>query len=396
MKKTRIQVVTGESIPLWRDERVIQGVLQVVSAILVIGALYFFISNVLRAADARGLSLGYDFLDQSAGFPLGESVIPYDESKSFGYAFLAGLLNTIKVALLGIVGATVLGTVIALSRLSTNWLISKLASIYIEAIRNVPLLVQLFIWYFAVFQSLPQVKESIVWPGPIYLSKRGVYMPAPVPSPTFWPWLAIVLTCVVLAAVLWVALNRYQVRTGHVTYAGWVVLVLIVVPPVAGWFLLGQTPLSLDLPEMGKFNFEGGLRITVEYAALFAGLVVYTASFIAEVVRAGILAVDRGQLEAARAVGLSYMQTLRLVVMPQALRVIIPPMISQYLNLTKNSSLAIAVGYPDLFFVGRTIINQAGRAVPVFLMVMAVYLSISLVTSALMNVYNRRVQLVER
>jgi general L-amino acid transport system permease protein len=200
----------------------------------------------------------------------------------------------------------------------------------------------------------------------------------------------------VLAAVLWSTLNRYQVRTGHVTYAGWATLALIAVPPVAAWFLVGGAPLSFELPEMGKFNFEGGLRVTVEYAALFAGLTAYTAAFIAEVVRAGILAVNRGQLDAARAVGLSYSQTLRLVVLPQALRVIIPPMISQYLNLTKNSSLAIAVGYPDLFFVGRTIINQAGRAVPVFLMVMAVYLSISLLTSAIMNVYNRRIQLVER
>ena len=396
MEDAPIQVVTGDSIPFWRDERVIQGVLQVVSALLVIGALYFFVSNVLRAANARGLSLGFDFLDQSAGFPLGESVIPYDESRSFGYAFLAGLLNTIKVAGVGIVGATVLGTTIALLRLSTNWLISKLALVYIEAIRNVPLLVQLFIWYFAVFQSLPPVKDSIVWVGPIYLSKRGVYMPAPVPSPTFWTWLVIVLACFALAAVLWVVLNRYQVRTGQATYSGWVALVLIVVPPVAGWLLLGQAPLSFELPEMGDFNFAGGMRITAEYAALFAGLVVYTAAFIAEVVRAGIQAVDKGQLEAARAVGLSYMQTLRLVVMPQALRVMIPPMISQYLNLTKNSSLAIAVGYPDLFFVGRTIINQAGRAVPVFTMVMAVYLSISLVTSVIMNIYNRRIQLVER
>ena len=396
MKKSPIQVVTSDSIPFWRDERVIQGVIQGVSALLVIGALAFFIGNVLRAANARGLNLGYDFLDQAAGFPLGESVIPYDEARSFGYAFLAGLLNTIKVALLGIIGATVLGTTVALSRLSTNWLISKIASAYIEVIRNVPLLVQLFIWYFAVFQSLPQVQDSIVWPGPIYLSKRGVYMPAPVPSPTFGPWLAIVIACVVLAVVLWVGLNRYQVRTGHVTYAAWVVLAVIVLPPVAGWFLLDQAPLTLALPVLGKFNFTGGLRLTVEYAALFSGLVVYTAAFIAEVVRAGILAVDKGQVEAARAVGLSYMQILRLVVFPQALRVIIPPMISQYLNLTKNSSLAIAVGYPDLFFVGRTIINQAGRAVPVFLMVMAVYLSISLVTSAVMNVYNRRVQLVER
>jgi general L-amino acid transport system permease protein len=391
---TQIKVIT--KIPLWRDERVLQVIAQVVSAALVLGFLFFFVHNVLEAAEARGLGLGYGFLDQAAGFPLGESTIPYDESRSFGYAFLVGLLNTLKATLIGIVAATILGTIAALARLSTNWLISKIASVYIEIVRNVPLLVQLFIWYFAVYQSLPMVKESIRWPGPTYLSRRGIYLPAPVPTATFRPWVISLITTVVVASMLYIVLNRYRVETGRETYPLVIAISILVVVPVASWFLVGSSPLVVDVPVMGKFNFEGGMRLTTEYAALVSGLVLYTGAFIAEVVRAGILAVDRGQFEAARAVGLRNAQVLRLIVFPQAMRVIIPPLISQYLNLTKNSSLAIAVGYPDLFYVGRTIINQAGRAVPVFIMVMAVYLFTSLTTSALMNVYNRRIQLVER
>ena len=395
-RDSSIQVITKSSIPLWRDERVIQGIAQVISAALVIGFLIFFVGNVLQAARARGLSLGYDFVSESAGFPLAESVIPYDESQSFGYAFLVGILNTIKAAVVGVILATALGTIAALALLSSNWLVSKIASVYIEVIRNIPLLVQLFIWYFAVFQNLPIVKESIQWPGPIYLSQRGIYLPAPVPTSSFGLWVAFVIAAIILAAVLRILLGHYQLRTGRATYPVATAAAVLLLVPILGWFLVGESPLVTDLPVMGKFNFEGGLRLTIEYAALLTGLVIYTGAFIAEVVRAGILAVDRGQFEAARAVGLNGMQVLRLVVFPQAMRVIIPPLISQYLNLTKNSSLAIAVGYPDMFFVGRTIINQAGRAVPVFSMVMAVYLFTSLTTSVLMNIYNRRIQLVER
>jgi len=205
-----------------------------------------------------------------------------------------------------------------------------------------------------------------------------------------------VVVGVILAIVLRIVLGRYQLQTGRTTYPVATATIVLLALPTVGWFLVGENPLVKDVPVMGKFNFTGGMQLTIEYAALLSGLMIYTGAFIAEVVRAGILAVDRGQFEAARAVGLSQMQILRLVVFPQAMRVIIPPLISQYLNLTKNSSLAVAVGYPDLFYVGRTMINQAGRAVPVFTMVMAVYLFTSLTTSILMNIYNRRIQLVER
>jgi general L-amino acid transport system permease protein len=391
-----IEVVSRSSVPLWRDERVLKGIVQILSAIAVIGFVIFFISNVIRAANARGLGLGYGFLDESAGFPLAESVIPYEESRSFAYAFLAGIVNTLKVALAGIVLTTILGVVIALARLSTNWLVSKLAGAYIEAVRNVPLLVQLLIWYEAVFKRMPPVRESIRWPGPIFFSQRGLYMPAPVPTSTFGPWAVIVVVAFLLAILLRSLLIRYQLRTGRTTYPLTIAFLTLIGLPALGWFLVGSSPLVTEAPVLGRFNFEGGLQLTPEFAAMLTGLVVYTSAFTAEVVRAGIQAVDRGQFEAARAVGLSNLQVMRLVVFPQALRVIIPPLISQYLNLTKNSSLAVVVGYPDLFYVGRTMINQAGRAVPVFVMVMATYLLMSLTTSVLLNIYNRRIQLVER
>ncbi len=391
-----IQVVTKSSIPLWRDERVLKGIAQIISAVAVIGFLIFFVSNVLQAAQDRGLDLGFRFVSQATGFALPESVIPYDESRSFGYAFLVGILNTLKAASIGIVLATILGTLTALARLSTNWLVSKIASTYIEIIRNVPLLVQLFIWYFAVFTNLPSVQESITWPGPVYLSQRGIYMPSVDPTSTFSTWIVIVGVAILMSIVLRNVLFRYQLRTGRTTYPVLTAFIVLVGLPLLGWFLVGESPLVKNVPELGKFNFSGGMRLTREYAAMLSGLVIYTGAFIAEVVRAGILAVDRGQFEAARAVGLNNLQVLRLVIFPQAMRVIVPPLISQYLNLTKNSSLAIAVGYADLFFVGRTMINQAGRPVPVFIMVMATYLLFSLTTSILMNIYNRRIQLVER
>jgi general L-amino acid transport system permease protein len=383
-------------VPLWRDVVVLQWVAQILSAVLVIGFLAFFARNVLNAAEARGLSWGYGFLSEAAGFPLSESVIPYDPSYSFARALVVGILNTLKVSLIGVVFATLLGIVAALARLSTNWLVSRIASVYIEIIRNIPLLVQLFFWYFAIYQQLPSVQESVRLPGPVYLSQRGLYMFWFEPTSTIGSWAIFVAAAVVLSLVLYLVLSRYQVRTGKTTYPVATGLVVLIALPVAGWFLVGSSPLSTTVPELGKFNFTGGLRLTTEYAAMLTGLVIYTAAFIAEVVRAGILAVHRGQFEAARALGLTPMQVLRLVVFPQALRVIIPPLISQYLNLAKNSSLAILIGYADVFFVGRTIINQAGRAVPVFLLIMATYLTISLITSIIMNIYNRSVRLVER
>jgi general L-amino acid transport system permease protein len=385
-----------KGVPLWRDVVVLQWVAQILSAVIVIGFMVFFIRNVLQAAEARGLSWGYGFLDEAAGFPISESLLPYDASYPFARAFIVGILNTLRVALVGIVFATLLGTITAVARLSTNWLVSKIATVYIEIIRNVPLLVQLFFWYFGFFQRLPPVKEAATLPGPIFVTQRGLYMIWVKPTSTFWTWMIFVGAGLVLSWILYLVLDRYQTRSGRTTYPVATALVVLIALPAVGWFLVGGNPLTTTVPVLGKFNFEGGLRLTPEFVGMLVGLVIYTGAFIAEVVRAGILAVDRGQFEAARAVGLTPMQVLRLVVFPQALRVIIPPLISQYLNLTKNSSLAILIGYADVFFVGRTIINQSGRAVPVFLLIMALYLTISLITSVIMNIYNRRVRLVER
>jgi len=383
-------------VPFWRDDRVLKAAAQVVSAVAVIGLVWLFVSNVLNAARQRGLDLGFGFIDDAAGFAIGESPVPFDPAESFGRALMVGLLNTLQVALVGIVLATILGTAIALARLSSNWLVSRIAGVYIDIIRNVPLLVQLFFWYFGIFQQLPPVRQSLTLPGPVHLSQRGLYMPWPQANEATGPWLATLLAGIVLAIVAYRVLLRRQIVTGRTTHAGLIALALLVGLPLIGWFAVGGRPFAVSIPVLQRFNFEGGLRLSTEFAALLTGLVVYTAAFTAEVVRAGIQSVSRGQVEAARAVGLTQAQLLRLVVFPQALRVIIPPLISQYLNLTKNSSLAVAIGYPDLFFVGRTIINQAGRAVPVFALVMGVYLALSLITSAIMNIYNRRVRFVER
>lgn len=383
-------------VPFWRDERVLRIIAQIVSAIVVFGVLYLAVINVINAAEQRGLSLSFSFLNEAAGFPIGESDIPYDPSRSFLTAFLVGVLNTLKVSIVGIFIATILGTFVGIARLSTNWLVSRMALVYIEFHRNIPLLVLLLIWFSIFITGLPEVAESIVLPGPIYLNQRGMQLTWPRLTPHGTPFVISIVLAIILAIIAWIYLRRYQERTGRSTYFAFVSLGILIALPFIGFVLSRGQPLQADVPVLSGFNFIGGYDLSPEFAALLVGLVTYTAAFIAEVVRAGIQAVDRGQLEAARAIGLSYSQLLSLVIVPQALRIIIPPLISQYLNLTKNSSLAIFIGYPELFFIGKTTINQAGRAVQVIILIMAVYLSISLITSFILNIYNRRIQLVER
>jgi general L-amino acid transport system permease protein len=369
---------------------------QIISAIIIIGFVFFVIINFFNAAENRGLPLGYDFLSESAGFPITESTIAYDPGKSFGYAFLAGVVNTLRVAIVGILLATILGTIVGIARLSTNWLVSKIALVYIEFHRNIPLLVLLFIWFFASIQRFPDVENSITLPGPIFLNQRGVYMAWLETTPTTGVWIIFLAVGMIGAIIAWRVLLKIRETTGQPTYFVGVSLTILILLPLIGWIVVGDSPFTPNIPELKTFNFSGGLRLTPEFTALLIGLVMYTAAFIAEVVRAGIQSVSRGQLEAAQAIGLKPFQVLGLVIIPQALRVIVPPLISQYLNLTKNSSLALAIGYPDLFNVGRIMINQAGRAVPVFSMIMISYLAMSLFTSFVLNIYNRRIQLVER
>jgi general L-amino acid transport system permease protein len=382
--------------PFWRDERVLRIAAQVLSAILIIGFLIWMVNNVIESAAQRGLNLGFQFLSGEAGFPIGETDLPYTPASSFAYAFLVGVVNTLKVSVIGILLATVLGTIVGVARLSTNWLVSRIALIFIEIHRNIPLLVLLFLWYSGVFIQLPRVKDSFVWPGPTFVNQRGVYFTWPLWNENSTLFAILTGLGVVLAVIAWIWLRRIRETTGRSTYFGAISLLILIAFPVVALALTGGRPFDLEIPSLQGFNFQGGLHFSPEFSALLIGLVTYTAAFIAEVVRAGIQAVSRGQLEAASALGLKSFQVLGLVIMPQALRIIIPPLISQYLNLTKNSSLAIFIGYPELFFIGKTTINQAGRAAQVFVLVMLVYLAMSLVTSVILNLYNNRIQLVER
>lgn len=387
---------SSEKTPLWRDERVLRMAAQVISAAILLGFVYWAIVNFLAITTQRGMPLAFGFLNEPAGFPISESFIPYDPTMSFGRAFLAGLTNTLVVSAAGIVLSTVIGLVVGLARLSSNWLLSRIALAFIEFHRNIPLLVLLFLLYFGVFIRLPRVKESIRLPGPIYVSQRGLYLSWPHFTETGDVFLGFIVAGVILAVVAWKILRRIQETTGRATFFFWVSLGILFLLPLIGWFVSGGSPLYMDIPVLEGFNFKGGLRLTPEFAAMLVGLTTYTAAFNAEVIRAGIQSVRKGQVEAAKAMGLRSSQILGLIVIPQALRVVIPPLISQYLNLTKNSSLALTIGYQELFAVGKITINQAGRAVPVFVMIMATYLGLSLLTSLVLNIYNRRVQFIER
>ncbi|WP_395355423.1 amino acid ABC transporter permease [Vibrio sp. D3] len=368
--------------------------------IIAIAALVFFfytiINNALNNLDARGIATGFGFLNQEAGFGIGLTLIEYDETYSYGRTFIIGLLNTALVSVLGIILATVIGFTMGVARLSSNWLVSRLAAVYIETFRNIPLLLQIFFWYFAVLQALPSPRQSLSLGEAIFLNVRGLYFPAPDMEPGSGFVIAALIFGVIASLLINVWANNKQRLTGQQTPMGRIALGLVVGLPLIVYFLAGM-PISLNYPELKGFNFQGGVSIIPELAALLLALSVYTASFIAEIVRSGINAVSHGQTEAAMSLGLPRAKTLKLVVIPQALRIIIPPLTSQYLNLTKNSSLAMAIGYPDLVsvFAGTTL-NQTGQAIEIIAMTMGVYLTLSLITSALMNLYNRKVALVER
>jgi general L-amino acid transport system permease protein len=383
------------AIPLWRDLRVLRIAAQV-AVIAAVGLLAaFMVGNMLTTMNERGLGFGFSFLGRQAGFEISEAPIPYSSRSTYLQAFFVGLLNTLFVSFVGIVLATILGILVGVARLSPNWLLRNLAGAYVELIRNTPLLVQLFFMYFA-FLQLPAVASSLQIGDAAFLNQRGAFVPAPQASGAFVPWLAFVVAGLVAAIAGRVIANRREERGQDALRLRTIGLAALVALPVLGWFVLGGAPLTFEPPVRERFNIVGGLALSPEFSALLIGLVVYTAAFIGEVVRGGIQAIRRGQLEAARALGLSEGQVLRLVIFPQALRIIVPPLTSQYLNLTKNSSLAVAIGYPDLFKIGQTMSNQTGQPVAVMILVMGTYLAISLVTSLVMNVYNRRVQVVER
>lgn len=387
------------SIPFYRDTRVIAILVQVAFALVAIGTFWFLYSTMMDGLRRANLLPSFAFLRQPAGFPISESPIPFDPSRTYGYAFLVGILNTLRVAGVGIVLATLLGITLGIARLSNNWLLRNIATVYVEIARNVPLLLQLFFWY-TMSQAFPRVQEAISVGGLLFLHNRGVTIAWPQANADFGAWVPWLWAGLLAGVGFYIARRIQFVRRDRPGVAlPWALLIagaIALLGFVVTRLMAGQWPVTLEIPELQRFGFSGGITLTTNFAALLFGLVIYTATFIGEIVRSGIQAVNKGQREAARALGLSNAQTLRLVIFPQALRIIIPPLTSQYLNLTKNSSLAVAIGFPDLFAVAGTTLNQTGQAVPVIVMVMASYLSISLLTSLLMNWYNKRMQLVER
>lgn len=380
---------------MFASERVRNFAYQALLLAAVIGLGWYLVSNTLHNLATRQIQVGFAFLSKEAGFEIAEKLIDYDASNSYGRAFLVGLANTLMVSVIGVLAATVLGTLIGIARLSSNWLLAKLSAWYVEVMRNIPLLLQLFVWYGIFTELLPPVREAISFGDWLFISQRGFRLAWLAPHAGWNYALWGLLLAAVIIALYRVAARRRQNASGQQWPLLWPSLALLIVLPLFGW-ALGGAPTTIERPQLEGFDFQGGKIISPEFAALLLGLSTYTAAFIAEVVRAGILAVNKGQAEASMALGLSPTQRLRLITLPQALRVIIPPMTSQYLNLAKNSSLAVAIGYPDLVAIANTSMNQTGQAIEAIAILMAVYLTISLSISALMNWYNSRVRLVER
>src|SRR5229473_2823894 len=378
------------AVPFYRDPRLrgllLQALLCAAIGLLAYGAVHNAAENLARA----NIASGFDFLKVTAGFDIGQTLIDYSsQASTYGRAFLVGVLNTLLVAGIGIAFATVIGFAVGIARLSKNFLIERLATAYVELIRNVPLLLQLLFWYNAVLKALPEIAGSLVMPGGFILNNRGLFTPRPLFADG-WQIVVVLAGMVVLAVVFNIVAGRVERLQRALIVRVAATAMIVVGMPVAA-FLAAGAPFAFEYPEIGRFNVRGGAELLPEFVALLLGLSIYTAAFIAEVVRAGLKSVSPGQTEAAQALGLRRMQTLRLIVIPQAMRVIIPPLTNQYLNLTKNSSLAVAIGYPDLvqIFTG-TVLNQTGQAVEIVAITMAVYLTISLVTSFLMNIYNAR------
>jgi general L-amino acid transport system permease protein len=378
----------------WSDER-FRGIIWQVVVVGIVGAIVWWLwSNTVHNLEVRRIATGFGFLNREAGLPIAESLIPYSPTDTYLRALAVGLLNTLKVSIIGIILATILGTLVGIARLSKNWLLAKLAGIYVEVIRDLPLLLQLLFWY-AVLQGLPGPRQALHPVEGVYLSNRGLKL----------PWIqwehahSLALLGFLLGLVVTFLYRRHaiarQMADGRPRPVWPVALASLIGLPLVIWFAFGA-PFTPDLPALRGFNFQGGMTLSPEYFALLAGLTLYTAGFIAEIVRAGILAVPQGQWEAAQALGLHPGEVLRLIVLPQALRVIVPPMTSQYLNITKNSSLAVAIGYQDIVSIANTTLNQTGQAIEGIAIIMLVYLTISLSISAFMNWYNARIALVER
>lgn len=387
--------LTAGKVPFWLDPKKRAIFYQVAVWLLVILLAYYLISNTLMNLERQSIATGWGFLKKESSFEIGESLIPYSAANTYARALLVGALNTLKVAFIGIVLTILLGAIVGVARLSGNWLVSKLASVYIEVMQDIPILLQLFFWYALFYEIFPSPRQALnPMPG-VFLCNRGVIFAVPEANPAYTYMLAaLLLGCAVVYFMRRWARIR-QAQTGRSFPVFRFSLGILFGLPLVTWLAFGA-PLKMSMPELVGFNFKGGTTLSPEFIALLLGLVLYTAAFVAEVVRAGIQSVGKGQREAAMSIGLKQGHILNLVILPQALRVIIPPLTSQMLNLTKNSSLAVAIGYPDFVSVANTTINQTGQSIEGVALIMAVYLFFSLSTSAFMNWYNKRVKLVER
>ena len=381
-------------VQLWTDERWRGLIFQFLLILALCVLVAFIISNTIQNLKTAGMASGYDFIFDTASFDINQRLIEYSSTSTYGKAIIVGGLNTIVVAILGIFASTIIGFVAGILRLSRNFLISRLVGIYVEFIRNVPVLLQIIFWW-VILLALPKVRDSLSIGDSIFLSNRGIRLPSPIyEEGSFW-----VLGAFIIAIALSLIIRRWSFKRQEVTGQTlpiWIIApALIIFLPVIIYFMLGQ-PIGLETPVRGKFNLRGGFNVTPEFVALWLALSTYTAAFISEIVRAGILSVSAGQKEAAQALGLKQNITMRKIILPQALRVIIPPLTSQYLNLTKNSSLAVAIGYQDIVSIGDTVLNQSGRVLEVISIFMLFYLTLSLATSAFMNWYNKKINLIER
>ncbi|WP_285417567.1 amino acid ABC transporter permease [Pseudomonas sp. efr-133-TYG-5] len=378
------------------DPRVRAWLFQIITVVAVVAMGWYLFDNTQTNLQHRGITSGFDFLERSAGFGIAQHLIAYTEADSYARVFVIGLLNTLLVTFIGVILATLLGFIIGVARLSPNWIISKLATVYVEVFRNIPPLLQILFWYFAVFLTMPGPRNSHNFGDTFFVSSRGLNMPAALMADGFWAFAISIVVAIVAVVLMCRWANKRFEDTGVPFHKFWTGLALLLVIPTLCALIFGA-PLHWEMPQLKGFNFVGGWVLIPELLALTLALTVYTAAFIAEIVRSGIKSVSHGQTEAARSLGLRNGPTLRKVIIPQALRVIIPPLTSQYLNLAKNSSLAAGIGYPEMvsLFAG-TVLNQTGQAIEVIAITMSVYLAISISISLLMNWYNKRIALIER
>ena len=385
----------SEKIPFWLDPKK-RAIIYQIGTLCMVGLLaYYLVSNTLANLERQSVATGFGFLSKESSFEIGESLIAYSAASSYGRALIVGALNTLLVSFIGIILTVILGTFIGISRLSRNWLVSKLASIYIEVMQDIPILLQLFFWYALFYEILPGPRQALNPFTGVFVCNRGLIFAVPELEATHaYMGISFLAGCIVIYFLRRWARQR-QARTGLTFPVFYVSVGILLLFPFITW-LAGGAPTVMSVPELKGFNFQGGVNVSPEFAALLLGLVLYTAAFVAEAVRAGIQSVSKGQREAAMSIGLKTGQVLQLVILPQALRVIIPPLTSQMLSLTKNSSLAVAIGYPDFVSVANTTMNQTGQSLEGVALIMLVYLIFSLSTSAFMNWYNKKVRLVER